>query len=412
MTQLKLIADPAPHATYFYSGSNHAGEILGLAEAQRHIGVAIHQLDKGGMAMKMLCSLPRFPSRRVVANVARNGSGKPIIMLCRDRALLPQGDAPVEIEGERYTVGFRKIAANVARKAKQAGNLMADVLRGLFGRDAGAAGKGHKVVIQLTQAGWEMTKEELDAVKASGSQVFVDSGAFSEVEFGATGPQVVLPIAEQDTVQIHKGKKVHVPGWETRLAAMTKIAEALGPKAYLVAPDMVGNQAVTFERLTKYAETVRRWRELGANVIVVLQKGAMSQIEMDAECQRILGFDDYVRGIPSKKAAATTEELVELANALPVGTRLHLLGLGVEGDRYQEVLDRMPADRPLFCDSVGIRRMVGRTNGKGGAPRILTVIRDAIVAEWNLTAKEAKDRVTEVKAEMLRRYFAANPQVA
>jgi len=36
MTQLKLIADPAPHATYFYSGSNHAGEILGLAEAQRH----------------------------------------------------------------------------------------------------------------------------------------------------------------------------------------------------------------------------------------------------------------------------------------------------------------------------------------------------------------------------------------
>ena len=72
----------------------------------------------------------------------------------------------------------------------------------------------------------------------------------------------------------------------------------------------------------------------------------------------------------------------------------------------------MPADRPLFCDSVGIRRMVGRTNGKGGAPRILTAIRDAIVAEWNLTAKEAKDRVVEVKAEMLRRYFATNPQVA
>lgn len=424
MDQLSLISESAPGATYFYSGSNHAGEIVGLAEQQRHIGVSINELDRAGSAMGVLRDLPRFPARRVVANVARNGSGKPIIMLCRDRALLPQGDEAVMVAGKSYTIGFRKIAANVARAAKTGANVMSDMLQSLFGANAGVAGEGHKVVIQLNRAGWELTPEQLADWKASGSQVFVDSGAFSETKLNAphkcgTGKACKagtcigndnLPFPSRPPFEWVVVKPITGKEWKKRLAAMTKIAEALGSKCYLVAPDMVGHQDVTLERLAEYVEVVKRWRELGANVIVVLQKGALSQIEMDVECQKVLGFSDYVRGIPSKKAAATTAELVELANALPAGTRLHLLGLGVEGDRYAEVLAVMPADRPLFCDSVGIKRLVGRTNGPNKGPRPLTAIRDAILAEWRLTEEAAKAVVAKVKAEMLRRYFAAYPE--
>jgi len=400
-TQLTLIHECNPEAVYFWSGSNHAGDIAGLADNGRHVGVAIHLLDKKGHALNELCSLPTDVQVRVTANVARNSSGKPIVMLCRDRALLPDGDTEVEVAGSKFVVGFRKIAANVARAAKGGANKMAEILQDIFGPEAGKAGAGHKVVIELTRTGWKLSPEELASLKRSGSQVFVDSGAFSEVKLNDSFEwEVTKPITDAD--------------WDERLGEMTKIAKALGPKAYLVAPDMVGHQGPTLERLAKYAGVVREWRRLGANVIVVLQKGRLSQIEMDAECSSILGFDDYVRGIPSKKAAATTEEIAQLTAALPEGTRVHLLGLGPESPRYNEVIQAIAPSIRVFCDSVGIKRLIGKANGPKGGPRILTKLRYEILEDWGWDPETKCDFVGafQTKREMLNRYFRLSPECA
>lgn len=363
-------------ATYFMSGSNHAGEIEAMSRFGQAYGVAVDALDKSGNAMGAMTSR----RKSVVVGVTRNAAGKPIVMFNRDRdqySDLPEGDVPVIVDGQELVVGFRKVAANVAKVAGKGANVLGQALKGLFGAAAGERGAGHKVVIELTPAGWEMSKAELDAIKASGAEVFVDSGAFSEVQLNAPAKDGSLPFPGEAPFSFVTVNEITDAEWNRRLDLYTQVAAALGDRAYLVAPDKVGDQTVTLERLAKYADRVRELRALGANIIVPIQKGAMAQIDFDAAVTEVLGFSDYVRGIPSKKAAATVEEIATFANALDANARIHLLGLGPDSRRYPAVMEAL-ANRTaaLFCDSVRLRALVGRTNGKGGGPRVLTQLRD------------------------------------
>lgn len=181
----RIAAQATPHATYFWSGSNRAGEIVALAKHGQGVGVAVDALDKGGRALAALEDLA--PRKRIIVNVARNGSGKPILMLSRNRGELPEGDAPVRIGGRVLTLGFRKIAVNVARAAAEGANVLADVLRDFFGPDAGERGRGHKVAMELTREGWRMSDVDLERARRSGSPVFVDSGWCLPTELGGSG---------------------------------------------------------------------------------------------------------------------------------------------------------------------------------------------------------------------------------
>jgi len=73
-------------------------------------------------------------------------------------------------------------------------------------------------------------REALEDFGHRPSRLFVDSGAFSEVKFGADGPRVVRPISDAK--------------WLERFETYQWAAAAFGPRAYLVAPDQVGNQTV------------------------------------------------------------------------------------------------------------------------------------------------------------------------
>ena len=238
---------------------------------------------------------------------------------------------------------------------------------------------------------------ELRKLSSSHVKVFVDSGAFGEVKFDASagGFVDVRPISDSD--------------WLERLETYREIAKALGSRCYLVAPDKVGDQVVTLERLARYAEQVNELRELGANIIVPLQKGAMSQAAFDQAVTSTLGFGDYVRGIPSKKAAATVEEIAELCQELPADARIHLLGLGPWGARFDQVMAvvNRPAEL-VFCDSVRIKALVGRTNGRGGAPRILTALTDKAREVLGLAdkGKLSADESFQVKFWALDTYLA------
>lgn len=205
----------------------------------------------------------------------------------------------------------------------------------------------------------------LEKLAGTGTLVFVDSGAFGEVRFGPGGPAIINPISDAE--------------WRRRLALYLRLAAALGPQLFAVAPDCVGFQDVTLARLERYAADVLALHASGANVIVPLQNGLLTLAELDARVVDILGFDDFVRGIPSKKGATTTPELVGLLAARSQAKRVHLLGLGPASKRWPSVIAALERVRPeldLFCDSVLITAHVGKTNGRRGGPRALTKASD------------------------------------
>jgi hypothetical protein len=186
--------------------------------------------------------------------------------------------------------------------------------------------------------------------------VFVDSGAFSEVVFGPDGPKVVDLITDGE--------------WKRRLAKYQRLAAFLGPRLHVVAPDMIGNQEVTLERLRQYAPEMRSIAAYGPEVFAPLQRGRLSAAEFLREVERILGFE-VVPAIPMKKNATSVAALAEFLRTVRP-KRVHLLGLGEKNRNLDEVLAAAAAASPstvVSLDANKITASVGRAEGKR---RVLT----------------------------------------
>lgn len=225
--------------------------------------------------------------------------------------------------------------------------------------------------------------EELELYAGGLLEVFVDSGAFSEVRFGPAGREVVRPITAAD--------------WSKRLELYVRIARAFRCRAYLVAPDAVGDQAETLRRLERYADQIRKLRELGANVLVPVQRGELGPAAFRRRAIEILGFADFVIAIPAKKAATSPAELRAFARELyfegESELRFHLLGLGPASKRYAPMIEAIRdwhTDAVIYSDAGEIRRKVGRTNGPGGTPRALTAAQDRARARGIVDPAEVK----------------------
>lgn len=237
------------------------------------------------------------------------------------------------------------------------------------GEIAGLVAIGRNVGVAAPEVNEEAIRE-LEAAAGTGVKVFVDSGAFAEVSF-VGGFSIKKEITDDE--------------WLRRLGLYERLARVLGSQLYCVAPDMVGQQAVTADRLTRYGHIVRRIRRLGANIIVPVQKGTVySMAQFDELVGQILGFNDYVRGVPLKKDATSHQELVEFAASLPAGTEVHLLGKGPYSRDYDRCMAAVAHCR-VTCDSVRIRALVGRKP----RPRALTAAQDAIMADLLAAGREA-----------------------
>lgn len=187
----------------------------------------------------------------------------------------------------------------------------------------------------------------LIALAGTGLPVFVDSGAFSEVTFGPTGPRVVKPISHQD--------------WLDRLAMYKRLADVLGDQLYAVAPDMVGFQNETLERLRKYRPQIAAIRKAGAHILVPFQRGSMSLPEFDRRVRDALGFSDYVVAFPMKKGA-TEPEAIEAFLDYRKPREIHLLGLGAKNPRATGVLSMIQEKSPetaISIDSNKLKAYVG-----------------------------------------------------
>jgi hypothetical protein len=215
--------------------------------------------------------------------------------------------------------------------------------------------------INVGVAAPEVTSEGEAELRRVRGLVFVDSGAFSEVDFTERGPVLARPMAPE--------------AWEAVFALYDRLA-ALGARAFLVAPDRIGDQAVTLELCGRWAGRIRALRDRGVRWIVPIQRGALSMADFERALAGVLGFDDFIRGVPSRKNATPRHELVRfLAEAQP--RAVHLLGLGPTSPEYGDrVALCVRAGAEVFCDSVAVRALSGRTNGRGGGPRALTSAQD------------------------------------
>lgn len=206
---------------------------------------------------------------------------------------------------------------------------------------------------------------ELDRFADSGRKVFIDSGAFSEIEFGPDGPRVVRPLTDEH--------------WANVFAVYAERALVHGKDVYAVAPDMVGFQAESLERLAEYAEDVRNIRALGATVLVPVQKGVLPMAEFWETATGVLGEDDYVPAIPMKKDATSLADLAEFCRTVQPGA-IHLLGVAPDSKRGQAAIATVQANAPgceISCDACLIKRWVGR----GKQPRRLTALNDLHVSK-------------------------------
>jgi len=236
---------------------------------------------------------------------------------------------------------------------------------------------GQPIGVAATEVG-PSAEAALVALAGTGVPVFVDSGAFGEVQFCPHAGRLVV-------VKPYTHER-----WVRTLALYRRLAVALGSQLHVVAPDLVGCQASTLVRLHDYADEVRELHELGAHVLVALQRGLLSLSEMDRCCEAELGFD-FVRALPCKKGATTDAEVRELLTERPPRA-LHLLGLGERNrrlPRIQALVAELAPGLVLSCDSNKILASVGRKP----RPRPLTAARD--LAARLIAA--GKSKVTDVQ---------------
>lgn len=179
-----------------------------------------------------------------------------------------------------------------------------------------AAAVGVPIGVVATELTLSLALSGMRRHLATGAHVFIDSGAFAEL---ATG---------------------EVPDFDRVLRVYESIADpflaGFNPsQLYLVAPDKVGDQLATLERLAKYASRVHALIRMGCKVIVPLQRGVIPAAEMLARAIKILGTNQFVAGIPSNKEALSIAECSSLNHHA-----YHILGR-VQMNRDQ--LDRLSA---------------------------------------------------------------------
>ena len=239
--------------------------------------------------------------------------------------------------------------------------------------------------------------EALVEVAKKGTPVFLDSGAFSEVAINTPwttkeatagkGKKGALRRPELPHGEAFVVAPITDEGWRERLETYLELAKSIGPLANLVAPDKVGFQAESFERLERYAPELKKIIKAGATLLVPLHGGgALTLADAHRKAGEILGTSKWVPAIPYMKKATTPEELeAYLSEIRP--ERIHLLGIGPRSKKVGPVASAIHRGSPgtqLQMDSVAL---LGHT-GRGKKPRRITaaqdVAREELVAErWS-----------------------------
>ena len=238
----------------------------------------------------------------------------------------------------------------------------------------GLASIGHSVGVAVDQ----LNAEAVEALKATAGKVavFVDSGAFSEVDFPGSVPTVVKPISAAE--------------WTRRLALYLELAEVLGSALSVVAPDQVAFPGETLGRLSRYRKQVAAIAATGAKVLVPLQ--GKNKVDFWRKAQLALDrCPNLIPSFPCKKNATTPVEIQAFVAAVRPKA-VHCLGLGARNKAALGLcvaLRELDTDLTITLDSNLIRANVGRSGGKA---RAYTAAQDALVAQAAAAGRELSVR--------------------
>lgn len=222
-----------------------------------------------------------------------------------------------------------------------------------------------------------LREDAIQAILRSEGPVFLDSGAFSEVQFS---PQ---------TQRMEIANRITPREWRRRLDIYLRMARVLGGRLSVVAPDCVGDQAETLKRLGQYQPELHQLASLGAEVLIPLQVGKMSHEEFYAAATAIAGIA-LVPSFTMKKAVTSEEDAARfLLNVQP--RRIHLLGMGRQNSRAPHVVAMIRRCSPLTAISMDSSRLRAVT----GKKRTMTIL------ERDFRSAEPEDLYSEVSSPVL-----------
>jgi len=115
---------------------------------------------------------------------------RPILRFDRSRrADIPSGRTTVTIDGEHYTLDFKKIAVNTATREQSTANVLPGVLRRMFGPATGQPGVRHRAKLLQLDDGWHLERDAVteEIVDASNVIPFPRVPYFADVAV-ACGP--------------------------------------------------------------------------------------------------------------------------------------------------------------------------------------------------------------------------------
>jgi hypothetical protein len=229
------------------------------------------------------------------------------------------------------------------------------------GEIRGMASVGQDIgVVAPEIVGRSPAEAELHALAGTDINVFVDSGAFSEVEITRDGIKTVDPITPER--------------WEAIFGLYDRLAATLGRQLFVVAPDKIGDQDETLRRLETYRPRLAALAAKGARILVPVQKGALTQAQFAAQVDELLAGIAWQPALPCKKSATTPEECAAFVrDYVRPGRHVHLLGLGPTNRSAPEYLAAfVGSGASVSLDSCWITANVGRendgANGKSKRP--------------------------------------------
>lgn len=210
--------------------------------------------------------------------------------------------------------------SGASRLADLRGQVLAGISPGvvateLVGRD-GRVSSGMEVVIR-----------DLEALRGTELHVFLDSGAFSEVD---NQGRLAKPISDQD--------------WRVRLTLYARLARSLGGQLYLVTPDKRFDQVETLARIERYAPELRSIQALGAKFMIPLQQGEMGIREMLRLGEGLLGFP-LIPAFPTRNPSMTDEVIISFVRDVQPQA-IHLLGMGPKNHRSEGLVARIQQASP------------------------------------------------------------------
>lgn len=367
---------------------------------------------------------------------------QPLPLASRGRPLLPQrlqaGEYHDAHTGERRRMRPWTVAERQARAASmvQHGKLPYTYYASGSNRPTHIRGMW-RIGMNVGVAAQEVSPAAVDELKRMGHtqlEVFVDSGAFEEF----TAPQKIanlrnriarlqakqaagtITAAEERTLanapkRLAKMERTEwEPDWEgtgraeRTLRPVLPLYEALvgsiGEWLHVVAPDKIGDQAESLNRMRRYGPRMVELARQGAEVLVPLQWGdAMTLGEFEEQALQAMVVPPellykFVPAMPLKAAALPWADVIDYVRRWKP-RRVHLLGVGPKRraetgrpsgmEMVAEILALSPRT-DISMDASLLSATLGKGGGPAKGPRQLTLARD-IMAEEGWTPSELQE---------------------